>query len=238
MSDDSDSLRMPRRRVLATAVALAAPAAASVLFVSRASRAAPKKTMPPKIAISLSGAAIRPAKADETPWDGTTKLSPQQAEALQKSLAKLAVEATSKGGLVGASVGVGAALGALFAEPLFAALAKPDVFGIAELAPQGVFGEGKSTRLKIASREKPVREFRPEFGDSVTFADVPYHKDLKVKVMLTDADLVNDDQIGTVVLDAEQVAAAYQDGKAFTIYVGKQGAEQILALVLIVSKGG
>ncbi len=91
-------------------------------------------------------------------------------------------------------------------------------------------------KIPVASPRKPVREFTPGFGTSVCFKEVTWHPDLRLRIELTDKDLINDDKIGTVVLTSDNVRDAFAFGKPRHIPVGDQDTRQIHFVALEVTR--
>lgn len=180
--------------------------------------------MPQFVDVCVSGAVIRPAKTDNTKWDGPGQLNKEQKTAVDKA-------ATAVAALLASTNPAGALLLAAnaFSDPILGAIAKPDVYGTMQL------NGGKS--FALASRKKPVREYAPNWGcTGTTHKKVHVDEDTSIQINLTDADLVNDDPIGTVVINANHIAKAYSSKVNLPIDTMNQGTTQIWAITLVVTK--
>lgn len=193
--------------------------------------APPPPVMPAKIDICMTSAAIAPTKSDGSPWDaGGAKLPLDEQKFAFRVFMKIVKLSRTN------PAAVGTELALIFSRPAMQALAKPDVFGSIELAPKGAYTGKPGMKIPVASPRKPVREFTPGFGTSVCFKEVAWHPDLRLRVELTDKDLINDDKIGTVVLTSDNVRDAFAFGKPRHIAVGEQDTRQIHFVALEVTK--
>ena len=190
----------------------------------------PKKTPPPampeRIDICITSAVIAPTKGDGSPWDFGAKLTDDE----RKAATQLLVSAAKK-----APPLIPAAMVAVFSRPAVQALDKPDVYGTVQLAPHGSYGQS-SIKMSIAARGRPVREFQPNFGESVCFKGAPWSTDLRLRVDLTDADAINDDKIATVEVVNRNVLDAFAYGKPLHVHVGDQDTLQLSFVILNVTK--
>lgn len=153
-------------------------------------------------------------------------------------MAKLAVGlASSANPTAAVATTVTAELIKTFRKPALQALSKPDVFGTAEFTPTGSYSSKQTKKLSIASAKKPVREFYPSFGTTVCFLGMAPTKSMRIRVALTDKDLVNDDKIATVEIVTTDIEKAYAVGKSHQVNVKNQDTGQLLFLALSVTSG-
>jgi hypothetical protein len=221
------------RTMQAGLVAIAALARTGELSASDTSSSAlASTTMPPFIDVCLTSAVIAPSKADGSPWDaGGGKLTPQQVSQLDSAFAR-AASLLSKN-----PAGIALEIANIFKLDIAKALAKPDVFGTIEFAPQGAYAANGARSIPVASPQKPAREFQPSFGTTVCLNGVAWHKEMRLRLSLTDKDLVNDDRIGTVEVVASDIEQAFQYGKGRHVFVGDQDTHQVKFAVVSVTKG-
>ncbi|MDC3952794.1 hypothetical protein [Polyangium jinanense] len=190
-----------------------------------------QKPMPAMIDICMTSAVIAPTKADGSPWDpGPPKATEDQRAKSNEAFRMLAALARKHPAMVAAE------LTTVLSGSLFRAFGKPDVFGTLEVAPTGSYDGKLSRKMDLASKKRPVREFHPNFGTSTCFKAVPWHKELRLRVDLTDQDVAFDDKIATVVVPASDVAAAFEFGKVFHVYVGDQDTTQLKFVALEVTR--
>lgn len=193
---------------------------------------APDAVMPSHVDVCLTSVVVAPSKRDGSPWDvGGTKLTAKQLSELDSAFGTIVK-------LIGTNpAGVALEIANLFKQDALRALAKPDVFGQIELAPTGAYGTKAGKKLAVASKKKPVREFTPGFGTSVCFTDVAWNKGMRLRLTLTDKDLLEDDPISTVEVLGEDVERAFGHGKSWHVFVGDQDTMQLKFAVISVTKG-
>lgn len=168
--------------------------------------------------VILHDVCIAPTKADGTPWDWP---SPDAEPQLRKSLdAALA--------LGGIDVGFRTVLG-IFARPATQALAKPDVYGYADMFRGPGVGPDR--------RSLPVLQdtFAPAWGDEMVWRSVMLVPSTHLGVHLVDKDLQNDDPIGDVELGLHELTMALAHGGNVPIPVSDQGERQVLYVGLSVT---
>ncbi|NUO49318.1 MAG: hypothetical protein HOV80_10725 [Polyangiaceae bacterium] len=188
--------------------------------------------MPTHVDLCLTSAAVAPSKADGSPWDaGGGKLKADQVKQLDGAFAAIAKMVT------GDVAGVAVAIADVYKKDIIKSLAKPDVFGSAELAPSGAYGAKGNKRASIASAKKPRREFTPGFGTTVCFRNAIWGEQLRMRVSLTDKDLADDDSIATVEVLASDVRRAFAHEKSWHVYVGDQDTKQLKFLAITVTRG-
>lgn len=150
-----------------------------------------------------------------------------------------------KAATLASSASVGAAVAAtitaelikIFRKPALEALAKPDVFGTAEFTPTGSYSSKQTRKLSIGSKKKPVKEFFASFGTTVCFLGTTATKSMRIRVELTDKDLIDDDKIATVEIVAKDIEQAYAVGKSLQVDVKDQDTGQLMFLALSVTSG-
>lgn len=163
---------------------------------------------------------IGPATASGEGWDDGS-ISQETVKKITELMAKAA---TSYYGLP-SDFGLGSVLGEL-ASILVGLSAPPDIFGTAELLLPG---------KTIPPIELPQKDdtYNPTWG--VGWQNVPFLKDAKIRVSLTDYDPLNsNDDVGSAILNFNHLVAAYWKGEVIQINVSQQTKNQILFLGLSV----
>jgi hypothetical protein len=197
--------------------------------------AQPAAPIPATLDVCMTGAALRPTRANGDPWQPFGKKeTPELAKkvvVVMGALAKLASLSSPQAAVAGI-------LAELFAPAVLTSVTKPRVYGTMELAPNGAFtGEPKNVR-QIASSSAPVADFQPGFGTGLCFKDVALTSDARLRVNLRNKHtVVQDDDIATVMVKAESLVAIYRAGDVHHVYVGSQDRGQLLTVSLTVTKG-
>lgn len=188
--------------------------------------------MPSHVDVCLTSVVVAPSKHDGSPWDvGGSKLTAKQLGEVDSAFGAVVK-------LLGSNpAAVALEIANIFKQDMLRSLAKPDVFGSIELAPTGAYGSKAGKKLAVASKKKPVREFTPGFGTNVCFTDVAWSKEMRFRLQLTDADLLDDDPISTVEVVGDDLQKALQHGKSWHVFVGDQDTMQLKFAVVSVTKG-
>lgn len=185
---------------------------------------------------------VAPSKADGSPWDaGGHKLPEDERRAFDKGLAGVLTKLTSLASTAGVQAAVAATVTAelikIFRKPALEALAKPDIFGTAQFTPTGSYSSKATQKLSVASKKSPVKEFFANFGTTVCFLGAASSKTMRLRVDLTDKDLIDDDKIATVEVSAADIEGAFSVGKSLPISVKDQDTGQLLFVSLNVTSG-
>lgn len=165
--------------------------------------------------ISVTHATIAPQMANGASWDGPDRVAPEV------------------GGLFSTMVNAVDPSGRLSREAsdTVAQKAAPDAFGTATLLCEGE-RNGESQALVLASEDT----IAPDWTSApASFANVKLTGDVRVRVALTDDDLVTDDPIGTVELSNADLSRALHDGSA-EVDVSKQSSGQLRTVTVKVVK--
>jgi hypothetical protein len=170
------------------------------------------------VAIEVLQSLIGPAKTDGTEWDG---LGDQVTSDVISGL-------TTALGFPGVS-----SLVAYFATPAVQALSKPDPFGYISLdIGNGSFG----FQIMLADYNTNMEDtFQPSWLGTRGWSMVPLKSNLRVRVLLLDEDLVNDDAIGEATISGADIQAALTSGGTFWVRVETQTLRTILAIAIQVS---
>jgi hypothetical protein len=200
----------------------------SLLFSVNVVLAGQKTKMPETVSIYIRGAQIGPGKKDGTAWDGTGKLSEAQTKVIGGIVAKsLAIAAGANP--VGASI----LAASMLSGPLLTAGAKPDVFGWFQFAQDGAYSKEVYwlNRANSPRREFSVLWIKQDIG----VQNVRWNEKLRIRVVLKDADLINNDDIGSVVLNANHFREVYRLKKSVPIFVADQSDGQLLTVTIEVT---
>lgn len=178
--------------------------------------------LPQWIEITLVGALIRPAMIDGRSWDGP--------DLTQSQIDEMATLGTL---LVGYPQYDEVA--AFLAELAINAYAPPDPFGTAELALTGTF-DGTNRIWLAATDENAEDTVSPDWPGPRGWRYVPTSSSMRVRVILADEDLVNDDPIGTVELNESDLRSAWNAQGVVGVPVYMQGVGHVLYLTLSVTQ--
>jgi len=175
------------------------------------------QSVPPFLTIEIVSALVGPSKIDGTQWDGTGEVPSD---------------------LV---LGLAAALGAGVFAPVFSFMVteaaqvagKPDPFGYTEINAVGEW----DFRQDLATIDTNTEDtFAPNWPMPVGWSNVPYSENIRIRLVLKDEDLVNDDDMGVAEINAADVAAAWAAKKIYQVRVAEQTANQILYVGISVTK--
>lgn len=204
--------------------------AAIALTLTACSAPARAPEPPPVVFVEVMGAMVAPSKADGALWDaalGTDRMAIQPfQEVMSLSANATPVEWAVRGAKIGAVV---AAAGVQH-------LARPDPYGWAVIESPGTMPE----RVDLFSPSGQIiqDDFHASFR-SARFSPVALQNGVRITVHLTDSDSGNaDDEIGTVILTADDLRAALDLGKGrvVPVLVGEQGAHQIAYVEVAVTR--
>ena len=172
-----------------------------------------KDCAPETITIRFLNAAVAPAKADGSVWDGIGSVPDDVWDAFL---------------ILGPEAALFTDLADFLAESALDALDAPDPYGIAQLD----VGDGYGAGMYLATPENNQQEaYVPEWPGDPVFEDVPFTEDLTIRVQLWDEDELDaDDSIGLAILDYEVIKTAYMNGGAHYENVAAQTYNQLLIL--------
>ncbi len=176
-------------------------------YVQPAPYVQPTPYVPPAprfASVTFVGLLIAPGKADGTRWDFGGDISPEVTQQLSMKLAAREPYL---------------ALAVFVAGVAMPATAKPDVAGTAVILTSA--GVDQSYSLP-----KVQDNFTPDWN--VTWRHVPLDGSARIRVQSWDADLVNNDPLGTFEIGAPAISAAIADGGVFPVRVDGQTNSQIL----------
>lgn len=180
------------------------------------------------IDLTILGAVIAPNKIDRTTWDATSSFKVDSAttglliDTIGMSTTGIPVSKVLN------TIGNNAAKGS----------AAPDVIGYVEL-------EGTSlkkisniawTKVALATKaNKTKNSYTPMFNAG--YRNWPLFKENRFRITLKDADLFDDDPIGTVELTYDDIIKAIEKGKSTWVDVTEQGGNQLLLIQISASYG-
>jgi hypothetical protein len=165
----------------------------------------------PRIAtVELQGAVIGPGKVTRETWDASGEEIPtdvwsQLATALAGSNPYTAVAA-------------------LLVNPVLAGTKAPDPFGTARL------DVGPTIGMTVMLPEANMEDTYTPSWSSVIWTGVPLDRDVRLKVDLTDEDLLNHDPIGSAEINTSHLLEALAARTAFHVPVANQSRDQLLFL--------
>lgn len=167
--------------------------------------AVPARPMPTSVTVSIVGALIGPGKADGRTWDGPGHIDANAMGSVVGALAK-----------ANAYMAAAAVVGALSMD----AFSKPDPYGYADLlAPNQI------ARVALPLTYKDT--FTPSWPGA-ELRNVPLRDGVRIRITLIDKDLSNDDPMGTVELNRNDLMAALEAGAVYPVRVAEQSANQVL----------
>lgn len=155
---------------------------------------------PPRVVVEFHDVTIAPTKVNGAPWDGPGGEVMGATEAIAAAMKSTAPYASAL---------------AVIAKLTERGLERPDVEG-------SIFLEDGSARAAM-NLPKVQDSFTPAWP-GVVFTGI-LDPGLRLRVDLTDADLMNDDPIGEVILNADDLAAALRDGHLRQIDVHEQNPQ-------------
>ena len=173
--------------------------------------------IPQAVNIKIIDAIIAPGKADGTAWDGFGDV-PAEVTAQVAAL----VSAGSVDKLIDYLVS-----GAV------ESLEKPDPLGTAWLDK----GEGFGSAVELADEANNVEDtFTPTWpGGGAGWSGVPFADQVKIQVQLVDEDLVNNDSIGTAMINYDQLMEAWAAEEKYWVNVAGQTNKQALFIGILVT---
>jgi hypothetical protein len=155
---------------------------------------------------------VGPTKIDGSPWDGTgSSISSSDVALIAEAL-----EATNPYSTV-----IG-----LLSDPAMSAMSKPEVFGTATLTSSA----GKAPLQKFAGERDSLR---PHFPSAPHWERVPLNSATRIEVALMDEDVLNNDSIGTFVVNSKALTDAVREDKVYQYKVADQTAKAVLFVGLI-----
>lgn len=166
------------------------------------------------VTVLIEDALIGPGKVDHTPWDEGNPIPPEVFSSLTTALSS-ASPFTNALAVVG---------GRVLSDALSAAQ-KPDIYGTIRL---DVFGQVGTEYWLATFDQRMADSFTPAFPAPSGFLDVPIDADVRIRIHLADADLVNDDEVGIAVINSEDMQAALASRMKYQVPVWDQTNNQIL----------
>jgi hypothetical protein len=104
------------------------------------------------------------------------------------------------------------------ASPAMRSLERPDPEGTAQL-----YAQGKQTSMTLVKKQD---ELTPNWN--VQWSNVTLDESVRLRVMIDDADLVNNDDMGSFDISAVQLQQALRSGASMRVPVSGQTSRQIL----------
>ncbi|MEP7123019.1 MAG: hypothetical protein ABJE95_18975 [Byssovorax sp.] len=165
------------------------------------------------------GATIALSPNGQDCWDGICSLQPKDFNKVAEALAQ-----------TGDPQEIAAAVAAVVAGYANEAYAPPDPLGTASIWNNGGYGLGINLALQDNNDEDT---FTPSWPGDPASGNVlgwkgPFTKDWRIRISLSDEDLVNDDSIGVVEVGYDDIVAALKYGKVYSVRVSEQGSGVIL----------
>jgi hypothetical protein len=165
------------------------------------------------VTVELQSALVGPGKVTRELWDADGSEVPTE------TWSQLATA------LAGANPYVAAS--ALLVNPVLAGTKAPDPYGTARLD----IGQGIGLTYQLADRSSNMEDtYRPAWPNPIVWFNVPLDQSLRLKVEVTDEDLVNDDSIGIAEITKAQLLDALASGKVYQVPVADQTDNQLLFL--------
>ncbi len=163
--------------------------------------------------VTLQQVLLSVAKASGEPWDGLGAAVAQ--EVIDAFVAELESD-DPLGGLI-----------AFFGSALVRELEKPDAYGVLFIEGPGL----EPTEIELVERNNT---FAPRWDAGYTL--VPANDAVRLVIELSDADVLLDDDVGRVVITADDIRQAAGAGGPHPIRVDAQGTGQIVLVVLDVQR--
>jgi hypothetical protein len=165
------------------------------------------------VTVELQSALIGPGKLDHTSWDGNGEMVSTE---IWSNLASA---------LAGASPYTAAA--GLLVNPVLAGTRAPDAMGTARLD----IGQSVGQPLILADASSNIEDsYSPSWATPALWGNVPLDQNVRIKVDLTDEDLLNHDSIGVAEINSSHLVDALAAGKVYHVPVADQTNQQILFL--------
>jgi hypothetical protein len=174
---------------------------------------------PDAVQVEILGATIALSPNGQDCWDGVCSLQPEDFNKVAEKLAE-----------TGEPQEIAAAVAAVLAGYANEAYAPPDPLGTAEIWNDGQY----DLAISLASQANNDEDtFTPSWpGDPATGSVLgwkgKFTKDWRIRIRLTDEDLVDDDSIGVVEIGYDDILAALEYGKVYPVRVDEQGNHSIL----------
>ncbi len=165
--------------------------------------------VPDTIDISLVSALIGPGKSDKTQWDGFGDVPDSVTTGLAAAL----------------GAGPYAPVLGFMTSAAIASVSKPDPFGYAQVNYQGTW----ELDTDLANENDNTEDtFTPQWPENPGWQNVPYSKNLRVRIVLQDEDISNHDDMGKLEINAAHIEAAWAAQKVHQIRVADQTYNQVL----------
>lgn len=169
---------------------------------------------PPTFAtVSVLGVTIGPGKSDGSQWDGFFSIPAGLALEVARDMQAPNDYVVTLDLLNRASQG----------------LAKPDIYGEAQLLVQGVNTGSIPMPLSVEDSFSPTW---PRVG----WLHVPLDEDVRLRVSLMDDDMTSPDSVGIFELSPEVLREALKEGKVLQVDVSAQTQQQVLFCAISVSR--
>lgn len=166
------------------------------------------------VTVLIEDALIGPGKVDHTPWDEGNPIPPEVFSSLTTALVS-ASPFTNALAVVG---------GRVLTDAL-SATQKPDIYGTMRI---DVFGQVGTEYWLKTFEQRTADSFTPPFPAPSGFQNVPIDADVRIRIHLADADLINDDEVGIAVINSEDMQAALASRMKYQVPVWDQTNNQIL----------
>jgi hypothetical protein len=174
------------------------------------------RTRPEFVTVQLTEALICPWDSNGKEWDRDRTVSRQDMDELDEALASADPFAASAAFITGLT---------------HKGFSPPDPYGQAEL-----WSNGSWNPLPLATKATNLEDtFRPLWRGAPGWQHVRFEPTLRIRVTLYDEDILNDDPIGVVELDANDILAALDFGQQFPVRVYDRGQQQVLFIGLSVT---
>lgn len=174
------------------------------------------RTRPDFVTVQLTEALICPWDSNGKEWDRDRTVSRQDMDELDDALASEEPFAASAAFITGLT---------------HKGFSPPDPYGQAELWSNGTWNP-----IPLATRATNLEDtFRPLWRGAPGWQHVRFAPELRIRVTLYDEDILNDDPIGVVELDANDILAALDFGQQFPVRVYDRGQQQVLFIGLSVT---
>jgi len=164
------------------------------------------------VQVRITDVTVGLVKTDGRPWDDVGVVSARDIADLSSAL-----------GAPDAAIAVTNFL----ARPALEGIDKPDVLGSATLFL------GAAPPAKREFKGQPNSQ-KPSLDPAPVWRNVPLDDSTRIEVTLFDEDLVNDDALGTFVIQAADLAAAAESGVVHQLQVAKQTGNSVLFVGLLV----
>lgn len=176
--------------------------------------------LPRKVNIYVDSVVIGPGKMDGNQWDSTGfSFAPVPSSVITGLSTALGVP------------GAGSILEFMAQNADVKSLEKPDPYGAAYLGLNGKYDD--ELGLGFAAEQDT---FFVTLGVGFGWEDVDLEDEPRVKIMLLDEDLMNDDSIGSPVVTSDDILEALDDGEVFYVRVENQTQNQVLLIGIEVTR--